>query len=52
MSPTIELNRIIFNAVCKMYDEYGADPDKTVLSSQEVHTILLGIEFEFLKALK
>ena len=40
----IKINNIISTIIEELYDTYGADPDEPVLSTQEVHGMLIDIE--------
>jgi len=39
-----KINNIIMDSIGDMYEEFGAHPHIPVLSSQDVHTILLEIQ--------
>ena len=43
-----KINNIIMDSIGDMYEKFGAHPHKPVLSSQEVHTILLEVQFKII----
>ena len=49
---SIKINKVMTIAIGDIYDDLGTDPDKKVLSTQEVQSILMDIEDLLIKELE
>lgn len=49
---SIKINKVMTIAIGDIYDDLGTDPDKKVLSTQEVQSILIDIEDLLIKELE